>query len=82
MGWGNLSAHKWRSLNCPPGRKGLTAELEFARPDGDRCGEKALDAMYCLEEAKRGGGVERTGTIVAKAYRDAVMKRHAGLVKV
>ncbi|MGT2476494.1 hypothetical protein [Paraburkholderia terrae] len=63
-------------------RKGLTAELEFARPDGDRCGEKALDALYCLEEAKRGVVVERTGTIVAKAYRDAAMKRHAGLAKV
>ncbi|ACC75788.1 hypothetical protein PPMP20_17105 [Paraburkholderia phymatum] len=58
-------------------RKGLTEDLEFARPDGDRCGEKALDVLYCLEEAKRGGVVERTSTIVAKAYRDAVMKRHA-----
>lgn len=62
-------------------RKGLTAELEFARPDGDRCGEKALDALYCLEEAKRSVVVERTGTIVARAYRDAVMKRHAGRPK-
>ncbi|BEU27464.1 hypothetical protein [Paraburkholderia sp. 22B1P] len=62
-------------------RRGLTAQVEFARPDGDRCGEKALDVLYCLEQAKRGIVVERTGTIVANAYRDAVMKRHAGLAK-
>ncbi|SDI70919.1 hypothetical protein SAMN04487926_12272 [Paraburkholderia steynii] len=73
------AAFAWISAELE--RKGLTAELEFARPDGDRCGEKALDVLYCLEEAKRGVVVERTGTIVAKAYRDAVMKRHAGLAK-
>lgn len=69
------AAFAWISAELE--RKGLTAELEFARPDGDRCGEKALDVLYCLEEAKRSVVVERTGTIVAKAYRDAVMKRHA-----
>lgn len=58
-------------------RQGLTAQPDFARPDRDRCGEKALDVLYCLEQAKRGIAVERTGTIVANAYRDAVMKRHA-----
>ncbi|SKC93244.1 hypothetical protein [Paraburkholderia hospita] len=74
------AAFAWISAELE--RKELTAELEFARPDGDRCGEKALDALYCLEETKRGVVVERTGTIVAKAYRDAVMKRHAALAKV
>jgi hypothetical protein len=57
-------------------KRGATAQLEFAQPDDERCGEKALDVVYCLEQAKLGNAVERTGTIVAKAYRDAVMKRH------
>ncbi|WP_434113831.1 hypothetical protein [Paraburkholderia caffeinilytica] len=55
----------------------LLSQLDFARPDGDRCGEKALDALHCLEQARLGIVVERTGTLVANAYRDAVMKRHA-----
>ncbi|WP_176054721.1 hypothetical protein [Paraburkholderia caribensis] len=71
----SAAAFAWISAELE--RKGLTAELEFARPDGERCGEKALDVLYCLEEAKQGIVVERTGTIVAKAFRDAVMKRHA-----
>ncbi|MEM5316529.1 hypothetical protein [Paraburkholderia sp. JHI869] len=58
-------------------RRQLTTQLRFARRDGERCGEMALDVAYCLEQAKLGNIVERTGTIVAKAYRDAVMKRRA-----
>jgi hypothetical protein len=58
-------------------KKELSSQLEFARPDGDRCGEKALDVLYCLMQARRGIVVERTGTTVAMAYRDAAMKRHA-----
>ncbi|MBK5164810.1 hypothetical protein IQ291_10645 [Burkholderia sp. R-70211] len=69
------SAFAWIAAELA--RKGLAARLEFARPDDERCGEKALDVLYCLEQAKQGVVVERTGTIVAKAYRDAVMKRDA-----
>ncbi|TAL98762.1 MAG: hypothetical protein EPN73_02295 [Paraburkholderia sp.] len=69
------SAFAWIAAELA--RKGLAARLEFTRPDDERCGEKALDVLYCLEQAKQGVVVERTGTIVAKAYRDAVMKRDA-----
>jgi hypothetical protein len=69
------SAFAWISAELA--KKGLAAQLEFARPDGERCGKNALDAVYCLEQAKLGNAVERTGTIVAKAYRDAVMKRRS-----
>ena len=68
------SAFAWIAAELA--KSGGTAQLEFAQPDNERCGEKALDVVYCLEQAKLGNAVERTGTIVAKAYRDAVMKRH------
>ncbi|KER70043.1 hypothetical protein HR51_21735 [Burkholderia cepacia] len=71
------SAFNWISPQLA--RKGMTAELEFARRDGDVCGDGALDALHCIEEASAGRAVERTGTLVAKAYRDAVMKEHAAL---
>ncbi|WP_423760392.1 hypothetical protein [Burkholderia sp. NLJ2] len=57
--------------------KGMTEELEFARRDGEVCGDSALDALHCLEEAAVGRHVERTGTLVARVYRDAAMKDHA-----
>ncbi|RAS29759.1 hypothetical protein [Paraburkholderia bryophila] len=69
------SAFAWIAAELA--KRGATVHLEFAQPDDERCGEKALDVVYCLEQAKLGNAVERTGTIVAKAYRDAVMKRHS-----
>jgi hypothetical protein len=73
------AAYAWISAELE--KKGLAAQLEFARPDGERCGEKALDVLYCLEQAKLGIAIERTGTIVAKAYHDAVIKHHAQRAK-
>ncbi|WP_224032575.1 hypothetical protein [Paraburkholderia caribensis] len=72
------SAFSWISNELV--RKGLTAELEFARPDGDRCGEKALEVLHRLEQAQRGIVIERLGTNVARAYRDAVMNHRVGLL--
>ncbi|RQR26180.1 hypothetical protein [Burkholderia sp. Bp9142] len=69
------AAFDWISAQLA--RKGMTAELEFARRDGDVCGDGALDVLHCIEEAVAGRTVERTGTLVAKVYRDAAMKEHA-----
>ncbi|EEE05587.1 hypothetical protein [Burkholderia multivorans] len=66
------TAYEW--LSAQLARKGMTKELDFARRDGDVCGEGALDALHCIEEAAAGRAVERTGTLVAKVYRDAVLK--------
>ncbi|KVR69011.1 hypothetical protein WK21_20020 [Burkholderia cepacia] len=56
---------------------GMTAQLECARRDGDVCGDGALDVLHCIEEAAVGRVIYRTGTLVAKVYRDAVMREHA-----
>ncbi|WP_244098098.1 hypothetical protein [Burkholderia ambifaria] len=69
------SAFDWISVQLA--RKGMTAELEFEQRDGDVCGDGALNVLHCLEEAALCRTVERTGTLVAKVYRDAVMKEHA-----
>ncbi|EEE05578.1 conserved hypothetical protein [Burkholderia multivorans CGD2] len=69
------TAFEW--LSAQLARKGMMTELDFARRDGNVCGEGALDMLHCLEEAAVGRGVERTGTLVAKVYRDATMKHHA-----
>ena len=72
------TAFDWISAQLA--RKGMTAELEFARRDSDVCGDGALDVLHCIEEAAAGRTVERTGTLVSKVYRDAVMSsdRSAG----
>lgn len=57
----------------------LWAELEFAERDGNRCGAEALELVYLLEQVDREDILDRPGTLVARAYRDSVMKRHAGL---
>ncbi|WP_235879167.1 hypothetical protein [Burkholderia sp. USMB20] len=54
----------------------MTVELEFARRDRDVCGNWALDALHCIEEAAAGRSIERTGMLIAKVYRDAVVKEH------
>lgn len=54
----------------------MTAELEFARQDGDVCDNGALDVLHCIEKTAAGRTVERTGTLAAKVYRDAVMKEN------
>lgn len=69
------TALEW--LSAQFARKGMTEELEFARRDGDVCGDRALDMLHCLEEAAVGRNVERTGMLVARVYRNAVMKEHA-----
>jgi hypothetical protein len=55
--------------------KGLNTELEFAKRDRDACGSHALEVLHCLEEAAQGRTVDRTGTLVARVYRDSVMDR-------
>lgn len=55
-------------------KKGLRTELDFARRDGNTCGEQALDALHCLEAAAAGRRVDRTGALVARVCRDAAMK--------
>lgn len=70
------AAFDWISAQLA--RKGMTEELEFARRDGEVCGDSALDVSHCLEEAAVGRHIERTGTLVARVYRDAVMKEHVG----
>ena len=69
------SAFDWISAQLA--RKGMMAEFEFAQRDCYVCGDGALDVLHCLEEAALGRTVERTGTLVAKVYRDATMKEHA-----
>jgi SOS response regulatory protein OraA/RecX len=54
-------------------RQKLTDDLEYARRDGDRCGEGALEVVKSLVAAQKGLVVERTGTSVARFYRAAVM---------
>ncbi|ONY85257.1 hypothetical protein A8F31_36720 [Burkholderia cenocepacia] len=68
------TAFEW--LSAQLARKGKMEELDFARRDGDVCGEGALDALHCIEEAAAGRHIERTGMLVAKVYREAVMKEH------
>jgi hypothetical protein len=69
------TAFEW--LSAQFARKGMTEELEFARRDGDVCGDGALDMLHCLEEAAVGRNAERTGTAIARVYRSAAMKEHA-----
>lgn len=54
----------------------MTEEVEFARRDGDVCCDGALDVLRCLEGAAVGRIIERTWTLVARVYRDAVMTEH------
>ncbi|MBB4518647.1 MULTISPECIES: hypothetical protein [Burkholderiaceae] len=68
------SAFDWISAQLA--RKGMTEEVEFARRDGDVCGDGALDVLRCLEGAAVGRIIERTWTLVARVYRDAVMTEH------
>lgn len=65
------SAFDW--LCAQFAREGLKSKLEFARRDGDACGEHALIVLHCLEEAAAGRTVDRLGTIVARGYRDDIM---------
>jgi hypothetical protein len=62
-------------------RKELWEELELAERDGNRCGSEALDLVYLLEQSDCGTVPCRTGTLVARAYRDSVVKRHAELAE-
>jgi hypothetical protein len=59
--------------------KGLWEELELAERDGNRCGSEALDVVFLLEQSDCGTIPCRTGTLVARAYRDSVVKCHAEL---
>jgi hypothetical protein len=51
------------------------AELVFARRDGRRCGEGALAVLECVENAKMGFPYERLGTMVARSYRDGMLRQ-------
>ncbi|UQO39400.1 hypothetical protein [Burkholderia cepacia] len=69
------TAFEW--LSAQLARNGMMEELNFARRDGDVCGDSALDALHCIEEAAAGRHIERTGRLIARVYRDAVVKEHA-----
>ncbi|SKC83365.1 hypothetical protein SAMN05445504_3610 [Burkholderia sp. CF099] len=56
-------------------RKGQMTELLFAQMDGKRCGEAALEVLRCIENARAGKPFERTGTAVARWYRESVLKQ-------
>ncbi|CAG9269820.1 hypothetical protein [Paraburkholderia caribensis] len=56
-------------------RKGQWAELLLAQMDGKRCGEAALEILRCIENARAGKPYERIGTVVARWYRESVMKQ-------
>jgi hypothetical protein len=49
-------------------------ELAFAQKDGRRCGEGALAVLECVENAKMGLPYERLGTMVARSYRDGILR--------
>lgn len=66
------SAFEWISAQLA--KKGAAAELEFARRYGYRCGEGALEVLYCLEAARAGRVAHRLGTLVARDLRDRAMK--------
>ncbi|HGO6088801.1 hypothetical protein [Burkholderia cepacia] len=72
---GGATAFDWISAQLA--RKGMTEALKFARRDGAVCGDRALNVLHCLEEALVGRHIERTGTLVARVYRDAVMQGHS-----
>lgn len=50
-------------------KRKLEKELRFARRDGSRCGEGALEMLQCIEQAARGIEFERLGTKVARLIR-------------
>lgn len=54
--------------------KGLQKELQYARRDGSRCGDEALNSLHRHTQAQRGIVVERLGTSVARTVRNAAMK--------
>ncbi|MBP0590380.1 hypothetical protein J8I87_11780 [Paraburkholderia sp. LEh10] len=55
-------------------RKGQTTRLLLAQMAGKRCGEAALEALRCVEDARAGKPYERMGTTVARWYRESVVK--------
>ncbi|WP_321845838.1 hypothetical protein [Paraburkholderia bannensis] len=50
-------------------------DLAYARRDGNDCGGRALDMLDILSADADQGPELRIGTLVAQAYRDAVMQR-------
>lgn len=54
-------------------RLGQHEDAAYAARDGHRCGEAALEVVYCLERANKGLSAERLGTSVARFYRDVAM---------
>jgi len=60
-------------------RNELWEELELAKRDGSRCGSEALEVVYLLEQSDCGTVPCRTGTLVARTYRDSVVKSHTEL---
>lgn len=55
-------------------RSGRLEELAYAQRDGSKCGRHALELLDTLTAGPQGRHKVRTGTLVARAYRDAVMK--------
>ncbi|MGT2476495.1 hypothetical protein [Paraburkholderia terrae] len=71
-----MSAANW--IRAEYRRKGQMTESLLAQLDGKRCGEAALEALRCIENARAGKPYERVGTAVARWYRESVMKQRMG----
>ncbi|WP_322003768.1 hypothetical protein [Paraburkholderia tropica] len=50
-------------------------DVAYARPDGDECGQRVLDMLSILFADADQWPELRIGTLVAHAYRDAIMQR-------
>ncbi|CAE6872478.1 hypothetical protein R70211_01364 [Paraburkholderia domus] len=51
----------------------------FAQRDGKRCGDGALDVLKCLADTKAGKPFQRLSIMVARWYRESVLKEDARL---
>lgn len=60
-------------------RKGHMAKSAFAQRDSKRCGDGAFDVLKCLEDTKAGKPLQRLSTMVARWYRESVLKKDARL---
>ncbi|MFP3550505.1 hypothetical protein SB861_07300 [Paraburkholderia sp. SIMBA_049] len=57
-------------------KRKLEKELRFAKRDGSRCGEGALEILNCVEHAIRGIEYQRLGTQVARLVRSRHLAVH------
>ena len=68
---GRAQASEW--IHAELTQLGLHDDAAYAARDGYRCGEGALEIVYCVEQAAKGLRGERLGMGVARFYRNAAM---------